>query len=502
MSKQSRSALPDHRFTDNNVWDKALPHSEEAERAILGAILIDNTLGDKAIESIQANEFYLASHRLIFRCMSDLITSNKPIDLVTLSDLLRRANNYEQIWGATFISSLLDNVGAPSTIEHYINLVRSKHRLRQLIIASNQIAASCLDGDEDDGITIENAYKRISEIREGYEESTTPLIVSCGEFMRTGAAESEEIAMHTRRRELLLCVAITNRGKSTLLRNLLLSLSCGREFKPFIDHGQPRKVLLVDFESSASRLRDDLYKMTEGWSEKELRLVRDNLMISCEAIIGDDLFNLNVHMGKLEREARKHGTELIAVDTASSAFDLRDENNNGEVARIAMKPLLKLARKLDCSVWLMHHIGKGSSEDANAVEKAYRGRGASAFGCHVATVFVLTAVPSDHSLVKISCAKTKDGKEYEVLMRLNQASRWFEKTNEAAPPPPPTSREIVRAVVIQSMRKGEIVAALKEAKLSERTIESCLKRDVAEGFLIRPKTGVYAPFNSATSAIL
>lgn len=303
-----------------------------------------------------------------------------------------------------------------------------------------------------------------------------------------------------RRRELGLIAAITNRGKSTLLRNLLLTIAVGGEFKPFVEYGKPRRVLLADFESGGARLQEDLDRMTEGWSQSELALLRDNLMISCESMVGDDLFNLSSHMRVLEREALRHKADLIAIDTASAAFDLRDENNNSEVARLALKPLLKLARRVDCCAWLMHHVGKGSGEEAKATEKAYKARGASAFGCYPATVFLLTATPGDPDLVTVACGKRKDGSDYEHVMRLDRRSRWFKETADIPPPPTPTKREIVRAVITHEMQKSEIVAALKDSKIGLKTIENSLSKDVKEGFLLSPKHGWYAPVEILPSA--
>src|SRR5262252_4785493 len=129
--------------------DKGLPSNLEAERSILGAILLDNAVCNQAIELLRREDFFLDSHRRIFDKMVSLTERLMPIDLITLSDELRRALEFEQIGGATYIASLIDGVPRTDTIEHYARLVKSKARLRRLITASNQIIARCVEEEDE-----------------------------------------------------------------------------------------------------------------------------------------------------------------------------------------------------------------------------------------------------------------------------------------------------------------------------------------------------------------
>jgi hypothetical protein len=217
-------------------------------------------------------------------------------------------------------------------------------------------------------------------------------------------------------------------------------------------------------------------------------------------MVGDEMLSLSHHLNVVERLANAQGVDLIMIDTASAAFDLRNENDNGEVARLALKPLLRLARKLNCGIVLAHHIGKMGSEEARQVEKAYRARGASAWGCYPTAVYIITAHPGHENMVALACAKRKDGPEYEKVLELNRTSRWFSLSDETLPPPPPSSRQIVRAVFSHQMSKAEILTALKDTNLSKRTVEGNLSKDVQEGILVKVRSGWYAPAHAATSA--
>ena len=146
--------------------EKGLPSNVEAERSILGAILLDNAVCNQAMELMRRDEFFLDSHRRIFDKMISLSERGAPIDLITLTDELRRAGEFEQIGGATYIASLIDGVPRTDTIEPYAKIVKAKAMLRRLITASNNIIARCFDDEDDPEIIIDEAEQMIFQIAE------------------------------------------------------------------------------------------------------------------------------------------------------------------------------------------------------------------------------------------------------------------------------------------------------------------------------------------------
>lgn len=151
----------------DSFFDKGLPSNVEAERSILGAILLDNSVCHQAIEFLgRGGDLFLDAHRRIFDKMVSLTERGTIIDLITLSDELRRAGEFEQIGGATYIASLIDGVPRTDNIEHYAKIVKSKAQLRRLITASNQIIARCFDEEDDPDIIIDQAEQMIFQIAE------------------------------------------------------------------------------------------------------------------------------------------------------------------------------------------------------------------------------------------------------------------------------------------------------------------------------------------------
>ena len=126
------------------LFERGLPSNLEAEHSILGAILLDNTVCNQAIELMRREDFFLDTHRRIFDKMVALTERGMPIDLITLTDELRRAAEFEQIGGATYIASLIDGVPRTDTIEHYAKIVKQKSMLRRLKLPRLALHATSL----------------------------------------------------------------------------------------------------------------------------------------------------------------------------------------------------------------------------------------------------------------------------------------------------------------------------------------------------------------------
>src|SRR5882672_9021539 len=119
------------------VAERTLPHNLEAERSVLGAILLHNEAFNLAAEVIDANDFFRDAHRRIFDRMVTLSERGNAIDLVTLKDELGRAGEIDQVGGPAYIAALVDGVPRSTNIEHYARIIKEKATLRNLIFSAN-----------------------------------------------------------------------------------------------------------------------------------------------------------------------------------------------------------------------------------------------------------------------------------------------------------------------------------------------------------------------------
>src|SRR6266849_2809076 len=123
--------------TDYSI--STLPANVEAERSILGAILLDNFAYNQAAEHLRIEDFSLDSHRRIYTRMVDLAESSRPIDMITLIEELDRHKDLQAIGDVAYVSSLVDGVPDRPSIEHYVKIVRDKALLRGLTDAAEDV---------------------------------------------------------------------------------------------------------------------------------------------------------------------------------------------------------------------------------------------------------------------------------------------------------------------------------------------------------------------------
>ncbi len=144
--------------------DRLPPQNIEAEQSVLGALLLDNESLPKAIEILSPEDFYRESHRRIYRAMLGLFDRNEPMDVVTLSDYLRRDNGIEEIGGLPYLSLLANAVPTSAHITYHAKIVREKALLRSLIRASTQISTKVYEEGLDADEMVDHAERLIFDI--------------------------------------------------------------------------------------------------------------------------------------------------------------------------------------------------------------------------------------------------------------------------------------------------------------------------------------------------
>src|SRR3954447_16186586 len=147
--------------------ERTLPHNLEAEKSVLGAVLINNEAFNNAIELIDARDFFRDAHRRIFDRMVALSERGDAIDLVTLKEELQRAGELDEVGGPAYIASLADGVPRSANVEHYARIVKEKSTLRHLIHSANRILSEAYQAEDDADLILDGAEKAIFEIAEG-----------------------------------------------------------------------------------------------------------------------------------------------------------------------------------------------------------------------------------------------------------------------------------------------------------------------------------------------
>ena len=150
--------------TPDITLEKTLPHNIESEKAVLGAILLDEKAFFTASEFLIADDFYLEAHRHIFKAMNSLMDDKRSIDIFTLREQLKRCNKEDAVGGPVYLASLTDGLPRALNVEHCAKTIREKAASRQLIQLANEMTVRCYEDEERSSQILERAESRIFKI--------------------------------------------------------------------------------------------------------------------------------------------------------------------------------------------------------------------------------------------------------------------------------------------------------------------------------------------------
>jgi replicative DNA helicase len=364
--------------TEVRPQDRALPHNGDAERTVLGAVLVDNAAFNSAAEVLTRDDFYRDSHRRIFDAMAALAERSQPIDLVTLKDELVRASSLEAVGGAAYLASLMDGVPRITNVEHWSRIIKEKAVLRSLIHAGNRIVQSAYEAEDEAALILDRAEKSIFDIaehriRQGFVGSREIVKESFRTIdqlsqskdlvtgLPTGFVDLDEKTSGLQKGDLIIVAARPAMGKTSLCLNIAQHASArtGETVGIFsLEMSKEQlvlRMLCADARVDAHRLR------TGNLQEKDwTRLAKAYADLSASRIFIDDSATLTpLEMrAKCRRLKAEHGLGLLVVDymqlvTGSGKI----ENRQQEIASIS-RSLKGLAKELSCPVIALSQLSR------------------------------------------------------------------------------------------------------------------------------------------------
>src|ERR1700684_3646605 len=185
----------------NDILERPLPHNLEAERSILGAIILDNHALNAAVEKIRSEDFFLSQHRQIFERMIQLGEKQQAIDVVTLMDDLARRGELESAGGVAYLSQLADGLPRVTNVEHYARIVKEKAVLRSLIFSASAIQEQALAAGDDADIILDRAENAIFQLA---EDRVRVGLIGIKDLVKDGFERLEKIFSEGRR---ITCLA-------------------------------------------------------------------------------------------------------------------------------------------------------------------------------------------------------------------------------------------------------------------------------------------------------
>ena len=366
--------------TTDYISTQALPANVEAERSILGAILLDNLAYNQAAEHLKAEDFLLDSHRRIYARMVDLAESSRSIDLITLCEELGRHSELDPIGGAAYISSLLDGVPDRPSIEHYIKIVRDKALLRGLIHAATAaIARASEQGDPAEEI-LNDAEAQIFQLSEkrigrgfmGVQEIIKESFGSVDALLQRGSritgletyyADLDEKTSGFQKSDLIIIAARPSMGKTAFAMNIAENVAVqGGKTVAVFSLEMSKEALLQRMLCSVARVDSHKFRTGSLWQDDMRKIAAGIETLAQSSIFIDDTpgIGLSEMRAKARRLLQSHGSlDLIVVDYLQlmSGGGKRYENRTQEVSAIS-RGLKALAKELAVPVVALSQLSR------------------------------------------------------------------------------------------------------------------------------------------------
>lgn len=359
--------------------ERSLPCNLEAERSVLGAILLDDRAIFAVTEILHREDFYLEGHRRIYDKMILLSGSGRPIDLITLKNELQRCDELEEAGGAAYLAGLTDGLPRAVNIEHYARIVREKATLRRLIRISGDIMARSYQAEEPVNDILEAAEKAVFDVagqqfRSGFE-AIDPLVSqvyqeieevanrkSMVTGIETGFIELDRMTAGLHPADLVIVAARPGLGKTSLCLNIAEHVAVRKQLSVGIFSLEMSRQQLVKRLLCAGA-EVDSHKVNTGFLNKEDwgKLGRAAGALSQAKIYIDDSAAASIAEmhSKARRLSLERGVDLLIVDYLQlmTGSAQRYENRTQEISQIS-RGLKSLAKELNIPVVAISQLSR------------------------------------------------------------------------------------------------------------------------------------------------
>jgi replicative DNA helicase len=362
----------------SNFTEKGLPTNVDAERFVLGSILLDDTLYVQAAGTLEAGDFSLEKHRRIFARMGEIQDRGERIDRITVANELMKFNELEACDGLTYLVSLDDGLPQIPNLDSYIRIVKDKAVLRRIVFASQHMMNRALLGEDEPGEILAGAEETLlklgdsqvksgllnpGQIIEGYEGGISAFLDPSKRIkgISTGFAKLDEMTGGMHGGDLCIIAARPSMGKTALALNIAQHVSLKlQQTVAVFSLEMSKESLLTRMLCAAARV--DSQKFRNGYLNKE---ERDKLNRALHQLVEAPLFiddTAGIHImdmhAKLRRLQQEHKLGLVIVDYLQlMTAPGRHENRNQEVSTLS-RGMKLLAKELNVPMLVLSQLSR------------------------------------------------------------------------------------------------------------------------------------------------
>ena len=365
------------------------PHSVEAEQAVLGGLMLDNSSWDAVADRLTSEDFFRRDHQLIFEAIATLAADNEPLDAVTLAEQLERNDQLEAGGGLAYLATLTRETPSAANIRAYADIVRERAQLRRLIHVGGEIASNAFNTE---GRTIseliDDAERQVFEIAESGRKANSgfvPIRDMLGQMVdrldmlhqnqgqltgvSTGFTELDRMTAGLQPGDLVVVAGRPSMGKTSFALNIGENAALGRNAVPVavFSMEMSRDQLGLRMISSLGRINQSQLR-TGNFGDEEWSRINGaiNMMKSAPIYIDDTAALTPTEVrARARRLKRQHGLGLIIVDYLQlMQVPGNKENRATEISEIS-RSLKALAKELGVPVIALSQLNRSLEQRPN-----------------------------------------------------------------------------------------------------------------------------------------
>ncbi len=366
----------------DNILGKVPPHSIEAEHTLLGSILIDKEALEVAINKLKGEFFYYDGNKEIFEAAKKLSYDNMPVDLLTITEELKKRNKLEQVGGVDYLAGLADNVYSPKNAKAYCKIIEEKAITRSVIKAANEILSKGYQDEEEVKSLIELAEKRIFDISQQREKRDfshmKDIVLDVFNLLEeranhdgsmtgltTGFQDIDHMTAGLQKSDFILIAARPSMGKTAFALNLALNAAVKDKANVAIFSLEMAKEQLVQRIVSMESLVES-NKLRSGQLEGDDwdKITRASSRISEANIYIDDTPGITLFevQSKCRRLSAQNGLDLVVIDYLQlMEGEGRSESRQQEISSLS-RGLKGLAREMSCPVISLSQLSRAPEQ--------------------------------------------------------------------------------------------------------------------------------------------
>lgn len=369
------------------IIKREIPNNIEAEEAVLGSILINQETIYGVSELLDIEDFYRKSHRTIFKVMLDLNTTKKAIDIITLTDYLTHISKLEEVGGIAFITSLANKVPSTANLKHYINIVKEKSMLRNIINIAEHMESMSYDNEQLDTpeVILDKTEQMISRLTkkmivtkvDNIQGQTLKAYMDIENIinhkdellgLETGLYDLDNFLQGLKNSDFMILAARPSMGKTAFALNIASHLSIKKD----------TPVVFFSLEMSSNQLIHRIFSsrgliplfnlksgnLDDAHTQKLIKV--SNKLSQSKLIINDEISNLMSLRSIARKLKRENDIKLIIIDYLQLLEGTRRENRNLEISEIS-RSLKILAKELDIPIIALSQLSR--SVESRQVKK-------------------------------------------------------------------------------------------------------------------------------------